>query len=407
MQRAIFRPAGPLRPSLEHGAGRDRCDDAERLQQDVSRDGWRALRAGIARVGRLFHAADCEDAHPGPVSGGGRDASGTRTADGGVVGTSGCGRSAFQPRFDGTVPNGGYVWWYVDALSDDGEAALTIIAFVGSVFSPYYAATRQWGDGDPLQHCALNVALYGRRKRWAMTERTRADVERTASTFAIGPSAITWDGSALTIAINEVAFPLPSRIRGTVRVTPGTIGTEVIALDGDAKHFWQPIAPRGRIDVTLESPEQRWTGDSYLDCNFGCEPLEKTFKSWNWSRAHVPGGTDILYDLERRDGTTLSLARQFREDCKPSTVATAPVARLPFTKWRVQRDTRADAGAIPRVIKTLEDTPFYARSLIETTLDGSKITAMHESLSLDRLANPLVRLMLPFRMPRWAYRRLL
>ena len=304
------------------------------------------------------------------------------------------------------VPRGGYVWWYIDALSDDGENALTIIAFVGSVFSPYYAATRQWGMGDPLQHCALNVALYGRRKRWAMTERTRPDVERSASTLVIGPSAISWDGSSLIIAIDEIAFPFPGRIRGKVRVIPSGITSEAIALDQDTKHWWQPIAPCGRIEVALDSPAQRWSGDSYLDCNFGCEPLEKTFKSWNWSRAHHPGGTLVLYDLERRDGTALSLARHFgRDGSSGAPIMTAPFSRLPITKWLVPRATRADADATPKVIKTLEDTPFYARSLIETTLDSCKISAMHESLSLDRLANPLVRLMLPFRMPRWAHRR--
>ena len=40
------------------------------------------------------------------------------------------------PRFDAPVPPGGYAWWYVDALSDDGRHGLTVIAFVGSVFSP-------------------------------------------------------------------------------------------------------------------------------------------------------------------------------------------------------------------------------------------------------------------------------
>ena len=64
------------------------------------------------------------------------------------------------PRFDRPVPPGGYVWWYVDALSDDGRHGLTLIAFIGSVFSPYYA-WRAARRGDPLDHCALNVALYG------------------------------------------------------------------------------------------------------------------------------------------------------------------------------------------------------------------------------------------------------
>ena len=44
-------------------------------------------------------------------------------------------------------------------MSDDGGDALTVIAFVGSAFSPYYRRSR----GDPDNHCALNVVLYGPR----------------------------------------------------------------------------------------------------------------------------------------------------------------------------------------------------------------------------------------------------
>ena len=65
--------------------------------------------------------------------------------------------------FDRDVPHDGYAWWYLDAVSDNGEYALTLIAFVGSVFSPYYAwARRRAGvaGADPNQHCAFNVGLY-------------------------------------------------------------------------------------------------------------------------------------------------------------------------------------------------------------------------------------------------------
>ncbi len=116
-------------------------------------------------------------------------------------------------------------------MSDDGEHALTIIAFIGSVFSPYYALARGLGRGDPLNHCALNVALYGSRKRWALTERTRADLVRDETSLTIGPSKLDWDGTALTIEIDEVTVPLPSRIRGTVRVWP-TATVERMLLSG-------------------------------------------------------------------------------------------------------------------------------------------------------------------------------
>ena len=63
--------------------------------------------------------------------------------------------------------------------------------------------------------------------------------------------------------------------------------------------------------------------------------------------------------------------------------------------WGVKRVTRGDGAA--RVVKTLEDAPFYARSLVET--DG--VVMVHESLSLERFKQPWVRMLLPFRMPRF------
>ncbi|MFD0938632.1 carotenoid 1,2-hydratase, partial [Methylobacterium trifolii] len=73
---------------------------------------------------------------------------------------------------------------------------------------------------------------------------------------------------------------------------------------------------------------------------------------------------------------------------------------LPPTRlWRMPRETRSDDGRAA-VLRTFEDTPFYSRSLLAATLDGQPVRAVHESLSLDRFRNPLVRLMLPFRMPR-------
>jgi carotenoid 1,2-hydratase len=70
----------------------------------------------------------------------------------------------------------------------------------------------------------------------------------------------------------------------------------------------------------------------------------------------------------------------------------------------MRRHVRSD-DASPRLLKTLEDAPFYSRSLVSTTILGTPTFGLHESLSLDRLANPLVRAMLPFRMPRRRWQR--
>ena len=108
----------------------------------------------------------------------------------------------------------------------------------------------------------------------------------------------------------------------------------------------------------------------------------------------------MLYDVERRDGGDLGVAIRVRPSGEVEPLAPIPVVRLPRTRWGVARNTRADAGGVAQVARTLEDTPFYARSVLATHLLGEATSAMHESLSLDRFAAPWVQAMLPFRIPR-------
>ena len=82
------------------------------------------------------------------------------------------------------------------------------------------------------------------------------------------------------------------------------------------------------------------------------------------------------------------------------TIQPPPRKRLPSTFWRMPRTLRSETLDPPRLRRTLEDTPFYTRSLIEGRYGGEPAKIVHESLSLDRLRVPIVRAMLPFRMPR-------
>ena len=67
--------------------------------------------------------------------------------------------------------------------------------------------------------------------------------------------------------------------------------------------------------------------------------------------------------------------------------------------WRMGRRMPSPPGAY-RLLRTFEDTPFYARSLIRTEIDGVPGTGLHESLSMQRFTQPWVQTLLPFRMPR-------
>jgi carotenoid 1,2-hydratase len=305
------------------------------------------------------------------------------------------------PRFDQFVSgDGGYVWWYVDALSDDGVHGLTMIAFVGSVFSPYYA----WSNWqNPLQHCAINVALYrldGAGGRWAMTERGEKAVTREPNFFRVGPSHIKWDQGSLVADINEITMPIPSRLRGTIRVTPEVMTNSQATLSQRGCHKWQPLAPRARVSLTFSAPHLAWEGPGYFDTNRGDEPLERAFINWHWGRTHVGADTRLFYDVYRRDQSQSRLAINIDHAGLLSQIPDPPTTQLDPTFWRVDRTAWADPLRPISVIKTLEDTPFYARSALRTQLNGQPAIMMHESLDLDRLKNPVIRAMLPFRMPR-------
>jgi carotenoid 1,2-hydratase len=290
-------------------------------------------------------------------------------------------------------------------LSDCGNYGLTIIAFVGSVFSPYYTnARRRQGDTvNPENHVALNVALYGRKRRWAMTERSAKAMHRDASTFSIGPSSLKWDGTSLLISIDEVTVPIPTRLRGTVRITPTALPNRAFVLDSRQQHIWRPIGPLSRIELNFENPRTTWSGRGYFDFNMGAEPIDRGFQEWDWSRSTEPDRTRVLYDTIERNGQTMSMGLTIDRAGAISEFALPPRAKLPPARiWRAGRTTRSETPGGARVLETLEDTPFYARSVVSTTLDGQAITMLHETLHCDRLIHPIVQTMLPFRMPRRA-----
>lgn len=391
--------AGALRPDI--GGGRpDAGHEPALVGAAVPVNGRRALWQSVARLGGFLPATGPENPASGPLLHGRGNAPGSGRSYGSLVRLAGSEGYRTGPRFDEAIPAGGYSWWYVDAISDDGAHGLTIIAFLGSVFSPYY---KRSGRSDPLNHSSLNVALYGPQARWTMTERGRSAVSRDERNLVIGPSAVRWDGESLEITIEErdkrLFNPFQRRVTGVVRVFPEALNPVAFALDPASNHVWHCLAPVARIEVEMTSPAVSWQGRAYLDHNRGREPLEAGFRTWHWSRAHMREGAVVCYEGERADGSLFASALRFGADGAPEPVDLPPVAQLPRSKWRLARATRSDIG-VARVRRTWEDTPFYARSELASRFAGEEVIAVQESLDMQRFASPLVQFMLPYRMPR-------
>lgn len=285
-------------------------------------------------------------------------------------------------------------------MSDDGQYGLSLIVFVGSVFSPYYAWARRKGSSDPDNHCALNVALYHRNsKRWCMTERGRKHCSRDAKHFVIGPSEVNWDGTSLNIRVKEMSAPIPQRIVGHIRIEPDRLFSFSTPIHPQGKHRWGPIAPSARIEVDLTEPAQKWKGTAYFDSNEGDEPIENAFHEWDWSRSLMRNGsTAVLYDMRYKNQGNSTLALLFNQQGGIETFSPPERKSLPRTGWQVSRGMCSSSKV--EITEQLEDTPFYQRAILKSELLGETVSSFHESLSIPRLVSPVVRAMLPWRMPR-------
>ena len=231
-----------------------------------------------------------------------------------------------------------------------------------------------------------------------MTERSKKQLHRTPTEFKIGPSSMAWEGDCLVITIDEITVPFPSRVKGKIRLYPTIASDYQTPLDPKGEHYWRPVAPLARVEANFEKPNLKWAGTGYHDMNWGSVPLEDSFSSWFWSRTATQKGAHIVYDRTLRDQSAAGFALNIDRSGKAIELQLPKPIELGTTLWQMKRPARADNPAV--VEATLEDSPFYTRSLVKSVIDGEAVDIFHESLSLDRFRNPIIQMMLPFKMPR-------
>ena len=284
-------------------------------------------------------------------------------------------------------------------MSHDGTRALSLIAFIGTEFSPWYAWS---GRRDPANHVCLNVAMSGPGAKFCMTDRGRAALGQAPGHLTLGPSSLRWDGEALTIRVDEVAgLPRPGRLRGTVRLMPQAVTGVELPLTADGAHVWRPFAPAAAIEVDLDVPGWTWEGHGYFDGNFGTRAMEADFDHWTWARFATPGGGAMcVYDAALRGGGVRRASMRFGPGGDARHVEAPEAAPMGRTAWGLRRELRADPGTTPRALRSMLDAPFYARATVETTIGGERLSGVHEVIDLRRYANRAIRPMIAWRVPR-------
>lgn len=400
MARGNLFDLGALR-SLASNRG-ERVDDSAGVRGALSEVGWSALRSRSKRRALDLFQGGLADQDRGPVSRGRERSPGAGRADGVAERAARRTQRERRPSFDRDIAPGGYEWFYLDGVSDDGAWGIVLIAMLGNPFSPAYAkARRAGGPVNPLAYSALNVGVYNRDcGAWALTERTVDAADRTASSLQIGQSSMRWEGDRLVVDVRERAPWTRRPITGRVVFTPDFTTDQRLSLDLAGRHSWWPVAPSGRLEVRLTEPNVSFSARGYHDSNAGDESLSAGFREWTWSRAHVGDRSFITYDVElaacgTRHQRAMSIGRDGLRD--EENLVTVPMSR---TRWGIPRSARSESGHQPRVVMRLEDTPFYSRDVITTKMGGQTVRAMHETFSGTRLAMKPVEFLLPFRMRR-------
>ena len=331
----------------------------------------------------------------------------TRAPEASAPGRLAPGRLASGPSFDESPPDGGYRWHYIDAVTEDGELGIVLIAMIGNVFSPHYARARtRGGDLDPWRYTSMNIAVYGRdrsQSAWAFEERSQPRSSASPNRLELGRSSLEWIGGRLVATLDERTTPLDllgvrrrRPVRGRVVFHPETVCGTPIDLDPAGEHRWWPMAPVGWVEVDLTEPRLKFAAYGYLDANRGSTPLDRSFDRWCWARARTRAGAVIAYDVTLSDGASTQCAFRIGNagTCDPVELVRSPLGR---TGWGIPQHA-ATQGPPPVRVRTLEDGPFYAREVQRALIGGERTTVLHETLSARRLRQSWVQFCTGYRM---------
>lgn len=284
--------------------------------------------------------------------------------------------------------SGAYRWYYADVVA--GDTTAVFIFLLGSVFSPRYAARSARG-ALPLQHCAVNFALYqhGLRRQWVLSEYAHA--EASARELRIGDSRLRYrEDGTVEFFVRARTAPFGAVTKASLSFRPEGPGLPPLHLVEGLSHTWEPRALRARATLRLPMLDETLEGMGYHDSNAGNSPLGGDLPGWTWARVHGPEATHVQYSLP--SGQQVRVAAT----AETATLERRARGQVPWarTGWGLKVPTVLEAGPSrldsPRL---LESSPFYARLEASAPL----VHALGEVADFRRFRSPLIRWMAHFR----------
>ena len=208
---------------------------------------------------------------------------------------------------------GGFVWWYVDVITPDGDGLVLIWSY-GLPFLPGYAdAARQGRPVPPIERPSVNLALYrgGREQMYLLQEYppapyTGSDVQ------VIGGCRFerSTEGGRCLLEVT-LDCPVPGskqRLTGSLRLEGAHPDPGIAHADFGDSHVWTPLAAPATATARLRlggRPVADLQGRAYHDRNTGMRPLhELGFRRWMWGRFPFGDAERVYYLLWPPNGGT-------------------------------------------------------------------------------------------------------
>jgi carotenoid 1,2-hydratase len=203
---------------------------------------------------------------------------------------------------------GGFVWWYMDMVDEQGNGAVLIWSF-GLPFLPGYTSSAREGNAAPAEKVpSLNVVVYERGEVAFYLLQTYAPEacswEAERHRWVFGDSEIVQEdnevgGRRVTVRLNCTVPHVPHRLVGTCTVEGQLRQGGTWMGPHDAGHDWSPVLAVGKARLDLRCGDRNWRFDglAYHDRNASPVHIDGLgIRDWTWGR-FCDGETTWIYYL--------------------------------------------------------------------------------------------------------------
>lgn len=207
---------------------------------------------------------------------------------------------------------GGFVWWYLDLVDENGDGLVVIWSF-GLPFLPGYAQSARLGVA-PLAHTlpSLNLVVYqgGREQLYLLQRLNPADARwGEGEELRLGASTFRSfvEGNQRIVEANiDCDLPGGARLSGQVSARGAAVHAEHTDPPETSPHCWTPLLAPGHGEATLYIdgvPSFCLQGRAYHDRNSSPLPLQELgIDRWFWARGSCDDGERVVYVLWPKDG---------------------------------------------------------------------------------------------------------